>query len=235
MPVSPHQGRVDISTIMNTKNKPPANDILSEVLIGMSDGLIVPFALTAGLTRIPDPGSTVVTAGLVAMTAGAIAMGFGGYLTGRSEADIYKTEPRNPTPSSVKEDPRAFFANLGLSEEMQAKAAEELMNDKKQLNELLGQHEKQPSATSAPLKSGLTIGLSYALGGLITVGPYLFVEDINYALKISAGITLASLCMLGFIKSRITGRHPLWGAFRTVLVGALAAAGSMIVAKIFVQ
>lgn len=210
--------------------------MLSEVLIGMSDGLIVPFALTAGLSRIPDQVSTIVTAGLIAMTAGAIAMGFGGYLTGRSEADIYKTEPgHHSTPSSVKENPRAFFANLGLSEEMQAKAAEELISDKKQLNELLGQHEQQPSSTGAPLKSGLTIGLSYALGGLITVGPYLFVEDTDYALKISAGITLASLCMLGFIKSRITGRHLFWGAFRTGLVGALAAAGSMIVAKIFVQ
>ncbi len=210
--------------------------MLSEVLIGMSDGLIVPFALTAGLTRIPDPGNTIVITGLIAMTAGAIAMGFGGYLTGRSEADIYRNEPgRNPTASTVKEDPKAFFANLGLGEEMQAKAAEEFMSDKRQLTELLAQYEQQPSDTGAPLKSGLTIGLSYALGGLVTVGPYLFVEDIENALKISAGITLASLCMLGFIKSRITGRHPLWGAFRMVLVGALAAAGSMIVAKIFVQ
>ncbi len=216
------------------RNKTPANDMLSEVLIGMSDGLIVPFALTAGLTRIPDPGSTIVTAGLLAMTAGAVAMGFGGYLTGRSGSNIYKRdEELYTTPSNTKADPKTFFANLGLSEEMQAKAAEELINDQKQLNDLLGEDQELPPG--APLRSGLTIGLSYALGGLITVAPYLLVKDTDLALKISAAITLACLCILGFFKSRINGRHPLWGAIRTSMVGALAAGGAFIVAKFFVQ
>lgn len=230
---------------MNHPDQKPSstgNDFLSELVIGMSDGLIVPFALTVGLSRVADSASMVAMVGMIALIAGAIVMGLGGYLTGKSEAGLYKPEQTHTgpeTPASTaknKEEVKTFLANLGLSEELQIRAADELTKEKKEWAELLRegeaparQHQRQAS------KMGLNIGISYALGGLIPVGPYFFTETASGALKISMILTLIVLPALGYLRSRIAGLSPINGILRTTLAGSLAALGAFVVAKLFEQ
>ena len=218
-----------------------SSDLLADVVIGMSDGLTVPFALAAGLAGAATGSSIIVIAGIAEIAAGAIAMGLGGYLAGKTEIDHYSSELKreneevNMVPEKEKEEVRDFFANIGLSEEMQERAAEEIARDKKQWVEFMMKYElglEKPDPGRAT-KSALNIGLSYALGGVVPLSPYFFMAAPLQALPISAGITLLSLFIFGFFKSRITGVNPWAGALRVTVIGAIAAAAAFGVAKLF--
>ncbi len=207
------------------------NDFLSEMVIGMSDGVIVPFALTVGLSRVIQSESVVGMTGIVALAAGAIAMGVGGYLTGKSETGLYKPVSES---TGSKEEVKSFFANLGMSEELQAKVAEDVIREKQEWSEIITTSETQTRQHNRQAtRTGLTIGLSYALGGLLPVGPYLLMGPATRALPVSIVISLLSLMMLGYLKSRVTGLAPIRGILLTTLTGSLAAAGAFIVAKLF--
>ncbi|MGN6292872.1 MAG: VIT1/CCC1 transporter family protein [Chitinophagaceae bacterium] len=218
-----------------------SSDLLTDVVIGMSDGLTVPFALAAGLSGAVSNTSIIVIAGIAEIAAGSIAMGLGGYLAGKTEIDHYEAELRreneevDTVPEKEKEEVREFFANIGLSEEMQRKAADEISKDKKQWVDFMMKYElglDKPDPKRAT-KSALNIGLSYAVGGLVPLSPYFFIEIPSEALKISAIITLACLFVFGFFKSRITGVNPWAGALRVTVIGALAAAAAFGVARLF--
>ena len=218
-----------------------SSEFLTDVVIGMSDGLTVPFALAAGLSGAVDSNSIVVVAGIAEIAAGSIAMGLGGYLAGKTEIDHYQTELKREyeevdmVPEKEKDEVKTFFASIGLSEEMQAKATEEIAKDKKQWVDFMMKYElglDRPDPKRAT-KSALNIGLSYAVGGLIPLSPYFFTDVPLQALKISAILTLICLFVFGFFKSRITGVNPWWGAFRVTLIGALAAGAAFGVAKLF--
>jgi VIT1/CCC1 family predicted Fe2+/Mn2+ transporter len=168
-------------------------------------------------------------------------MGLGGYLAGKTEIDHYQSELKREykevetVPHIEKEEVKTFFANIGLSEEMQVKAAEEIAKDKKQWVDFMMKYElgiDKPDPKRAT-KSALNIGLSYAAGGLVPLSPYFFVDTPVEGLKISAVLTLLCLFIFGFFKSKITGVNPLWGAIRVTLIGALAAAAAFGVAKLF--
>ena len=155
---------------------------LTDVVIGMSDGLTVPFALAAGLSGAVASNSIIVIAGIAEIAAGSIAMGLGGYLAGKTEIDHYQTELKREyeevdvVPEKEKEEVKTFFANIGLSEEMQAKATEEIARDKKQWVDFMMKYElglDKPDPKRAT-KSALNIGLSYAVGGLVPLSPYFF-------------------------------------------------------------
>jgi VIT1/CCC1 family predicted Fe2+/Mn2+ transporter len=218
-----------------------SSDLLTDVVIGMSDGLTVPFALAAGLSGAVSDTSIIVIAGIAEIAAGSIAMGLGGYLAGKTEIDHYKSELKRENeevdtmPEAEKEEVRDFFANIGLSEEMQQKAAEEIAKDKKQWVDFMMKYElglDKPDPKRAT-KSALNIGLSYAVGGLVPLSPYFFTDIPSEALRISAIITLACLFVFGFFKSRITGVNPWWGAARVTVIGALAASAAFGVARLF--
>ncbi|HEX2847981.1 MAG TPA: VIT1/CCC1 transporter family protein [Chitinophagaceae bacterium] len=218
-----------------------SSDLLTDVVIGMSDGLTVPFALAAGLSGAVSNTSIIVIAGIAEIAAGSIAMGLGGYLAGKTEMDHYEAELKreneevDTVPEKEKEEVREFFANIGLSEEMQQKAADEISKDKKQWVDFMMKYElglDKPDPKRAT-KSALNIGLSYAVGGLVPLSPYFFIEIPSEALKISAVITLACLFVFGFFKSRITGVNPWAGALRVTVIGALAAAAAFGVARLF--
>lgn len=211
---------------------------LSDLVIGMSDGLIVPLALTVGLSRVTDSAATIASIGIVALTAGAIAMGMGGYLTARSEKDLFTPEHAATghhvpvgTGNDI-EEVRAFLAGLGLSEELQAKAAEEWTKEKKDWSALLKDVESPATQQQRATKMGLNIGVSYALGGCIPVMPYFF-TDTATAFNISLALAILVLPTLGYLKSRVTGLSPLAGILRTTITGLLAATGAFIVANIF--
>ncbi len=217
------------------------SDFLTDIVIGMSDGLTVPFALAAGLSGAAASTSIIVIAGIAEIAAGSIAMGLGGYLAGKTEQDHYQTELKREyeevdnMPEKEKEEVKTFFANIGLSEEMQEKAVEEIARDRDQWVAFMMKHElglEKPDPRRAT-KSALNIGLSYAIGGLVPLSPYFFVAHPIDGLKISAILTLLFLFIFGFFKSRITGVNPWAGALRVTLIGALAATAAFGVARLF--
>jgi len=215
--------------------------MLTDVVIGMSDGLTVPFALAAGLSGAVDSTSIIVIAGIAEIAAGAIAMGLGGYQAGKTEIDHYKNEMNREyhevdnLRQVEMEETKAFFAGLGLSEELQQQAAEEVSKDRDKWVEFMMKYElglDKPDPKRAG-KSAFNIGISYAVGGLVPLSPYFFSDTPLTALKYSVAITLVCLFLFGWFKSRLTGVNAWWGAVRVTLIGAMAAAAAFGVAKIF--
>ena len=218
-----------------------SSDILRDIVIGMSDGLTVPFALAAGLSGATSDSSLVVIAGIAEIAAGSIAMGLGGYLAGKTEQDHYNSELKREYNEVDNlrhieiEETKEFFANIGLSPALQEQATEEIAQDKDRWVDFMMKYElglEKPDPKRAT-KSALNIGLSYIAGGIIPLSPYFFIKNSSDALKISVVATLICLFVFGYFKSKITGVNPLWGAVKVTLIGALAAAAAFGVAKLF--
>ena len=209
-------------------------------MIGMSDGLTVPFALAAGLSGAVVNSSIIVIAGIAEIAAGSIAMGLGGYLAGQTEQDHYKSELKREydevekIPEMEKQEIRDFFKEIGLSKEIQNKAAEEISKDKKQWVDFMMKYElglEEPDPKRAT-KSALNIGLSYIAGGIIPLSPYFFIDNSTDALKISVIATLICLFVFGYFKSKMTGVNAFSGAVKVTLIGAVAAAAAFGIAKL---
>lgn len=218
-----------------------SSDFLRDVVIGMSDGLTVPFALAAGLSGAVDSTSIIVIAGIAEIAAGSIAMGLGGYLAGKTEQDHYNSEVRREYHEVENlrhreiEETKEFFAGIGLSEELQNRATEEIARDKDQWVRFMMKHElglDEPDPKRAG-KSAFNIGASYIVGGLVPLSPYFFIRTPLAALEVSVGVTLLCLFIFGWFKSKLTGINPWGGALRVTLIGALAAAAAFGVAKLF--
>jgi VIT1/CCC1 family predicted Fe2+/Mn2+ transporter len=218
-----------------------SSDLLTDIVIGMSDGLTVPFALAAGLSGAVSSTGIIVIAGIAEICAGSIAMGLGGYLAGKTEQDHYKTELQrefyevdNLRDREVAET-KEFFANIGLSEELQEKATAEIAKDKKQWVDFMMKYElglDKPDPRRAT-KSAMNIGISYIVGGLVPLSPYFFVQHPVDGLKISVLVTLLCLFIFGWFKSKVTGVNAWGGALRVMLIGAVAAGAAFGVAKLF--
>jgi len=219
-----------------------SSEILTDIVIGMSDGLTVPFALAAGLSGAVGNNhlNLIWIAGLAEIAAGSIAMGLGGYLAGKTEMDHYNAELRREyeevdhVPDREREEVREFFSNLGLSREVQDQAVEEMTKDKDKWVDFMMKYElglDKPDPQRAR-KSAFNIGLSYVVGGLIPLSPYFLVTDGLTGLKISAIITLCCLFIFGYFKSKMTGINPIGGAIRVMITGALAAGCAFAVARL---
>jgi VIT1/CCC1 family predicted Fe2+/Mn2+ transporter len=218
-----------------------SSDLIRDVVIGMSDGLTVPFALAAGLTGAVTNSSIIVIAGIAEIVAGSIAMGLGGYLAGKTELDHYNNELKREyeeverIPEMEKKEVKDFFANIGLSEEIQDMASEEIAKDKKQWVDFMMKFElglDKPDPARAK-KSALNIGISYAVGGIVPLSPYFFIPVSGEALKYSVIATLICLFIFGYFKSKVTGVPLLSGALKVMLIGALAAGAAFAVALLF--
>ena len=218
-----------------------SSDALTDIVIGMSDGLTVPFALAAGLTGAVVSNNIIVIAGVAEIAAGSIAMGLGGYLAGRTEIDHYNSELKREydevekVPEREKEEVKDFFSDLGLSEDVQQKAVEEMTKDKDKWVDFMMKYElglERPDPKRAT-KSALNIGLSYVVGGLVPLSPYFFVDSPTEGLGISAVVTLLCLFVFGWFKSKMTGVNVWSGALRVMLIGAAAASAAFGVAKLF--
>ena len=218
-----------------------SSDLLRDVVIGMSDGLTVPFALAAGLSGAVDQSSIIVIAGIAEIAAGSIAMGLGGYLAGKTEQDHYSSEVKREYNEVENlrhkeiEETKEFFANIGLSPALQQQATDEIAQDKDRWVDFMMKYElglEKPDPKRAT-KSALNIGLSYVAGGIIPLSPYFFISDSAEALKISVIATLICLFVFGYFKSKITGVNAIWGALKVTLIGAVAAAAAFGVAKLF--
>lgn len=217
-----------------------SSDVLKDIVIGMSDGLTVPFALAAGLSGAVVSSSIIIIAGIAEIAAGSIAMGLGGYLAGKTEQDHYNSELKREydeverLPEREKQEVRDFFKQIGLSEEVQDKATEEISQDKKQWVDFMMKYElglEEPDPKRAT-KSAFNIGVSYIAGGIIPLSPYFFINDSAEALKISVIATLFCLFVFGYFKSKMTGINPFGGAVKVTLIGAVAAAAAFCIAKL---
>ena len=218
-----------------------SSDLITDVVIGMSDGLTVPFALAAGLSGAVSQTSIITTAGIAEIVAGAIAMGLGGYLAGQTEQEHYESELRREydeverLPEKEREEVREVFADYGLDVATQNLIVDAIAKDKDKWVHFMMKFElglEKPDINRAR-NSALTIGVSYIIGGIVPLSPYFIVDDALLGLKISVVLTLITLFIFGFFKSKITGQSPVKGAFKVMSIGAAAAAAAYLVAKLF--
>ena len=220
-----------------------ASEVVRDTVIGMADGLTVPFALAAGLSGglagAVNPNAIIVTAGLAEIAAGAIAMGLGGYLAAKSDAEHYLKE-REREKREVAEIPHEemrevaeVFQEYGLTPEETWPIVEALRKQPKKWIDFMMRFElglEKPDPKRA-LTSAVTIGGAYAVGGFVPLGPYMFTSETSKALLVSIALTLAALFIFGFIKGRFTGMRPLRSALQTTLIGSAAAGAAFLIAR----
>jgi len=215
------------------------NETVRDVVLGMADGLTVPFALAAGLSGAQVASRIVVAAGVAEIVAGAIAMGLGGYLAAKSDAEHYASE-RAREEEEVDEKPEVealeveqILQTYGLAAQESKTVVNALRQRRKSWIDFMMRFElglEEPDPKRAR-QSGATIGGSYIVGGLIPLAPYFFMATALTALPYSIAITLTTLLIFGFIKGRFTGTRPLRSAIQTLVIGGIAAAAAYALAK----
>jgi VIT1/CCC1 family predicted Fe2+/Mn2+ transporter len=219
-----------------------ASETVRDIVIGMSDGLTVPFALAAGLTSAVAATATglIVTAGLAEIAAGSIAMGLGGYLAAKTDAEHYASEQlreereTEEIPDQEEEEIAKVFRGYGLSEEQLAPVVTAISSNKKQWVDFMMRFELglEPPDPARAGRSAATIAASYVAGGLVPLTPYMLLHQVQTALSVSIGVTLLALFVFGYIKGRFTGLTPWRGAVQTILVGGIAAAAAFFIARL---
>ena len=219
-----------------------ASATVRDIVIGMSDGLTVPFALAAGLSGAVAADATrlVVTAGLAEIAAGSIAMGLGGYLAARTDAEHYASEQAREEretvemPQEEEAEVARVFRGYGLPEETVAEAVKAISSDRKRWVDFMMRFELglEEPASGRARQSALTIALSYIAGGLVPLAPYFLLSSVHAGLAASVAVTLLALLLFGYIKGRYTTARPLRSAWQTVLVGGLAAAAAFGLARL---
>lgn len=216
-----------------------AGDMVRDIIIGMSDGLTVPFALAAGLSSVSGSTAIVVTGGLAEIAAGSISMGLGGYLAARSDAEHYASERRREQhevvvmPQAERLEVQQVFQEYGLTEAQSQPIVEALAARPEAWVDFMMRFElgmEKPNPNRA-LTSALTIALSYIAGGFIPLLPYILFPNVATAQIASVIATLAALLIFGYVRARVTGAPALRGSLQTALVGGLAAAAAFTIAK----
>jgi vacuolar iron transporter family protein len=218
-----------------------SSELVRDIVIGMADGLTVPFALAAGLSGTNVSTSLVVTAGLAEVAAGSIAMGLGGYLAAKSDAEHYVSEKhREETeiltlPHIERDEVAEVFREYGL----EAPEIEPILQAFEKNHPAwvdfmmrfeLGLEEPDPKRA---LRSAITIAGAYIVGGLIPLSPYIVVSETLRGLVISIVVTLIALLVFGYIKGHFTGTRPIRSALQTTLIGGIAAAAAFLIARVF--
>jgi vacuolar iron transporter family protein len=218
-----------------------SSDFITDIVIGMSDGLTVPFALAAGLSGAVSNNSIVIIAGIAEIVAGCIAMGLGGFLAGKTELDHYQSELKREfdevenVPEKELQEIKEVFAEYGIDEEGQTLLSAQLSKDKTKWVDFMMKFElglEKPNSNRA-IYSALTIGLAYFVGGLLPLMAYFFTPTPHQGLCVSAIITTLCLFIFGYFKSKITGQPPIKGALKVTFIGLIAAAAAYFVATGF--
>ncbi|HEX3184566.1 MAG TPA: VIT1/CCC1 transporter family protein [Pyrinomonadaceae bacterium] len=216
-----------------------SSEIVRDVVIGMADGLTVPFALAAGLSGAIDQTAIIVTAGLAEIAAGSIAMGLGGYLAAKSDAEHYAKE-REREKREVAEIPHEemrevaeVFQAYGLTEEQTWPIVQALRQQPRNWVDFMMRFElglEKPDPKRA-VRSALTIAGAYIAGGFIPLAPYFFFHTASSALLLSIAMTLIALLIFGFVKGRFTGTRPIRSALQTAFIGSVAAGAAFAIAR----
>jgi VIT1/CCC1 family predicted Fe2+/Mn2+ transporter len=216
-----------------------AGNTVRDVVIGMSDGLTVPFALAAGLTGAITQSRLIITAGLAEIAAGSIAMGLGGYLAARGDAEHYASERAREedevirVPAAEQKEVSDIFQTYGLTPTESESVAQSLSRRPKDWVEFMMRFELglEPPEPGRAWKSALTIALAYMVGGMIPLSAYLIVGDARAALRVSVVVTLIALAIFGAVKGKFTGVPMLRGGLQTMVIGGVAAAAAFAIAR----
>lgn len=217
-----------------------ASETVRDVVIGMADGLTVPFALAAGLSGTVSDTWIIVVAGIAEIAAGSIAMGLGGYLAARTDRDHYHSEldrERRETvevPAKEREEVAEIFRGFGMADRDIAPVVAAISSDQKRWVDFmmrfeLGLDEPDPKRAR---NSAVTIAVSYILGGLVPLAPYMLIRQLYSALSLSVAVTIVALFVFGYVKGRLTGISPWRGGFQTAVIGGLASAAAFGLARL---
>jgi vacuolar iron transporter family protein len=213
---------------------------IRDVVIGMSDGLTVPFALAAGISGAIASSHIVVTAGIAELAAGGISMGLGGYLAARTDIEHYSSEERREEKEvderSADETAEVFgiFRGYGLSEEDAHKVTAGVTSDRRRWVDFMMRFElglEKPDERRAPV-SAATIGGSYVIGGLVPLAPYMLIQSSATALYWSCAVTMLALLIFGAVKGSLTGVSWVKSALQTVVIGGVAATVAFLIARL---
>jgi vacuolar iron transporter family protein len=216
-----------------------ASETVRDIVIGMADGLTVPFALAAGLSGAVEATGIIITAGLAEVAAGAIAMGLGGYLAARTDAEHFASERAREEretevmPEEEAAEVAAVLRSYGLEGDKVAVVVDSIRADKKRWVDFMMRFElglEEPDPKRAR-NSAFTIALSYIAGGMVPLAPYFFMNSVHSALIGSVVVTLLALLLFGYIKGRFTTARPIRSAWQTVIVGGLAATAAFVIGK----
>jgi VIT1/CCC1 family predicted Fe2+/Mn2+ transporter len=221
-----------------------ASATVRDFVIGMADGLTVPFALAAGISgsvlTSAQATSLVVTAGLAEIVAGSIAMGLGGYLAAKTDAEHYASERQREVRETVElpavetEEVAKVFRDYGLTEAEMTPVVNSICGDPKRWVDFMMRFELglEPPDPRRAKRSAVNIAAAYVVGGLIPLAPYMILPSVTVALTYSAAITAVALATFGYVKGRFTGISPWKGALQTVFTGGLAASAAFALVKL---
>jgi VIT1/CCC1 family predicted Fe2+/Mn2+ transporter len=221
-----------------------SSETVRDIVIGLSDGLTVPFALAAGLagavSTVANPSHLVVTAGLAEIAAGSIAMGLGGYLASRGDTEHFESERRREErevierPADEAAEIYEIFEQYGVDREAATPVLHSLQANPKAYVDFMMRFELglEEPAPGRALRSAATIAFSYIAGGAIPLAPYIFFAHVESALKLSVVITLIALTLFGGVKGRMLGSPVIKSALQTVIIGGIAAAAAFELARL---
>jgi VIT1/CCC1 family predicted Fe2+/Mn2+ transporter len=217
------------------------SETIRDIVIGMADGLTVPFALAAGLSSAVSENTIIITAGIAEIIAGSIAMGLGGYLAGKTEIEHYDSELKREYSElethyeMERKEVMDIFGHYGISKQSQVIIMDEMEKDHDKWVEFMMRFElglEKPDINRAR-QSARNIGIAYIVGGIVPLSDYIFTSTPQTGLIYSAIITVFCLMFFGYFKSKATGQPPVKGALRTTMIGVLAAAAAFFVARLF--
>ncbi|XAR72176.1 hypothetical protein NMG60_11018725 [Bertholletia excelsa] len=218
-----------------------SSEIVRDVIIGVSDGLTVPFALAAGLSGANVSSSIILTAGIAEVAAGAISMGLGGYLAAKSEADHYMRELEREQEEIIKypdieaAEVAEILAEYGIEPPEYGPVVNALRKKPQAWLDFMMKFElglEKPDPMRA-LQSALTIAISYIVGGMVPLLPYMLIDRARDAVIASVALTIVALLVFGYVKGYFTGNSPFRSALQTTLIGAVASAAAFGLAKAF--
>jgi predicted membrane protein (TIGR00267 family) len=223
---------------MEERHKQNTN-IVRDIIIGMSDGLTVPFALTAGLSGVLDTNHLIIVSGLAEITAGCISMGLGGFLAGQSEAEHYDAELKiehkeiEDVPFIELKEVEDIFSELGVDKKLSKQVALQVSRNKNKWADFMMKLElkMEKPAKNQTAKSAGTIALSYLTGGFIPLFPYIVFSSSKSGFIVSCIVTIMALVVFGFFKSKMTGQPLLKGTLKVATTGVIAAAAAFLLAK----
>jgi vacuolar iron transporter family protein len=224
---------------IETKSHQNNSDLIRDVIIGMSDGLTVPFALTAGLSGVLNTTHLIIVSGISEIAAGCISMGLGGYLAGQSEVEHYDAELTREyneietVPEEELKEVRDIFIDLGVDHSLSNQVAVQISRDKNLWADFMMKLELKmvKPAKNRAAKSAGTIALAYLVGGFIPLFPYIIFSSSKTGFYVSCIVTVFALLIFGYFKSRVTGQPIVKGTFKVALTGIVAATAAYLLAK----
>jgi predicted membrane protein (TIGR00267 family) len=213
--------------------------LVRDIIIGMSDGLTVPFALTAGLSGVLSTNHLIIVSGLSEIAAGCISMGLGGYLAGESEVEHYDSELKREfseiesVPDTELKEVQDILVDLGVEESLSTQVALQISKNKVRWADFMMKLElnMEKPAKNRAAKSATTIALSYLVGGFIPLFPYILYKDSKDGFYASCAVTILALIFFGYFKSKVTGQPLVKGTIKVAMTGIIAATAAYLLAR----